>query len=198
MLSDNSGIRTISPRPRSVAAHSRVLETVDSLLSREGLAAVTVERIARESGVSTATIYKHWPSKVAIAAESFGRVVSRALPVHATDDPVADLVAAATDVMFFYAHQDRGVFLDLLAACRDEEDGASYLREFLLRPRRRLLEPLWTRAVDRGLVRRDIDPDTAFDVLFGTAVFALQTRHVGPGRSDVGDIIQLSLRGVLA
>jgi AcrR family transcriptional regulator len=45
--------------------HSKqvVMATTYELLSEEGLAGVTVDAVARRSGVAKTTIYRHWPSR---------------------------------------------------------------------------------------------------------------------------------------
>ena len=59
--------------PRSLRAKDSVLCATKDLLDEGGLGAATVDAISARSGVSKATIYKHWPCRTAIAAEAFGR-----------------------------------------------------------------------------------------------------------------------------
>ena len=48
--------------------HSKqvVMATTYELLAEEGLAGVTVDAVARRSGVAKTTIYRHWPSREAL------------------------------------------------------------------------------------------------------------------------------------
>ena len=50
-------------RPRSEQAHVRVLEAAAGLFADQGIDATSMDAIAEASGVSKATIYKHWPDK---------------------------------------------------------------------------------------------------------------------------------------
>lgn len=42
------------------------------LLAEGGLAAATIDAIRDRSGVSKATIYKHWPNRLCVAVDAFG------------------------------------------------------------------------------------------------------------------------------
>jgi AcrR family transcriptional regulator len=52
--------------------HSKevVLATTYALLSEQGLAGVTVDAVARRSGVAKTTIYRHWPSREALLLDA--------------------------------------------------------------------------------------------------------------------------------
>ncbi len=57
-------------RPRSERAHQQVLEAALKLFSERGIAATSMDAIAEASGVSKATIYKHWADKDALCLEA--------------------------------------------------------------------------------------------------------------------------------
>src|ERR671936_2000185 len=52
--------------------HSKevVMATTYALLAEEGLAGVTVDAVARRSGVAKTTIYRHWPSREALLLDA--------------------------------------------------------------------------------------------------------------------------------
>ena len=56
-------------RPKSVKAHARVLAAAGALFADQGIDATSMDAIAEASGVSKATIYKHWPDKGALCLE---------------------------------------------------------------------------------------------------------------------------------
>lgn len=56
-------------RPRSEKAHRKVLDAAVRLFAGQGIDATSMDAIAAASGVSKATIYKHWPDKDALALE---------------------------------------------------------------------------------------------------------------------------------
>jgi AcrR family transcriptional regulator len=47
--------------PRQARSRKAMLDAARGLLAREGPAAVTHQRVARQAGVGRATVYRHWP-----------------------------------------------------------------------------------------------------------------------------------------
>ena len=84
----SEGIWRSQRTPSKPEDASTVLDATNELLRDAGFAGVTIERLAALSGVSTATIYKHWPSKNAIVAEAFGRTATEALKIPDGGDPL--------------------------------------------------------------------------------------------------------------
>jgi AcrR family transcriptional regulator len=160
-------------RPRSAHAHAKVLAATRELLREGGLRTATVDSIAERSGVSKATIYKHWPTRTAVAAEAFGEAMAEATPLPDTGSARGDLIAQVRQVSAFYASDDGRVFAQLLAASVDDPEGAEYFREFFLTGRRESTRVLWQRAIDRGEAAPGIDTDTAADILFGGLIYRL-------------------------
>src|SRR5215467_4272614 len=56
-------------RTRSLSAHQKVLDAALELVAAAGVEATSMDAIARKSGVSKATIYKHWTDKDALLLE---------------------------------------------------------------------------------------------------------------------------------
>lgn len=78
-------------RPRSVRAHDAALRATMDLLWEGGLPAATVDAVSERSGVSKATLYKHWPNRTAMAAEAFGLKMAEAVTVPDTGSLRGDL-----------------------------------------------------------------------------------------------------------
>jgi len=57
------------PRTRSASAHQKVLKAALELVAEHGVDGTSMDAVARESGVSKATIYKHWADKDALLLE---------------------------------------------------------------------------------------------------------------------------------
>ena len=162
---------------RSDRIHRAILTATAELLDEAGFPGTTMDAVAARSGASKATLYKHWPSRTAIAAEAFGEMMARALPLPDTGDTAGDLIEQVVRVSAFYA-SDRGrVFAQLLAACVDDPTGAAYFRRYFLDGRRVAIDTLW----QRGIERRDVNPDLAIadviDILFGPLIFRRMTGH---------------------
>ncbi|HEY0617434.1 MAG TPA: TetR/AcrR family transcriptional regulator [Kribbella sp.] len=186
-----------SAHPRSLKAKDSVLCATKELLSEGGLAAATVDAISARSGVSKATIYKHWPSRAAIAAEAFGREMAAEIPLPDTGNTEADLTEQVRHVSKFYADRHGKVLAQLLAASVTDPAASPYFREYFLDARRAAIGELWQRALDRGDANPDISAGTATDVLFGPLIFRLMTGHAPLTEEEADAISSAALRGLL-
>jgi AcrR family transcriptional regulator len=185
-------------RPRSVRAHDAVLAAARELLAEGGLPAATTDAISKRSGVSKATIYNHWPSRIALAAEAFGLQMAEAIPLPDTGSAAGDLTEQVRRVSDFYASGAGTVFAQLLAASQTDPHGAEYFRDFFLAGRRETSRVLWQRALDRGEARPGIDTDTAADLLFGGLIYRLMSGHVPLTRERADALADAALTGLLA
>jgi len=183
--------------PRSVRARDAVLAAAAELLAEGGVTAATVDAISARSGVSKMTIYKHWPSRTAVAAEAFGRRMAAAVPLPDTGDAVADLREQVRRVSAFYAGGTGQVFRQLLAACATDPEAAPYFRTYFLEARREAIALLWDRLVAEGKARAGVNVETATDLLFGPLIFRLMSGHA-PLDEEQADAISLAaLEGLL-
>jgi AcrR family transcriptional regulator len=184
-------------RPRSARAHAAVLDAARELLREGGLPAATVDAIAARSGVSKATIYRHWPTRLAIAAEAFGEEMAAATPVPDTGSARGDIVAQVRQVSAFYASPEGAVFAQLLAAGVVDPQGAEYFRRFFLAGRRDSTRQLWQRAIDRGEARPEVDVDTAADLLFGGLIYRLLNGNTPLTEANADAIATAAIDGLL-
>src|SRR5258706_615022 len=65
--------------PRSDASKQAVLRAAYRLLKKRGIASVSAQELARQAGVSTATLYRWWKSKEAVMLDAFLARVKPAL-----------------------------------------------------------------------------------------------------------------------
>jgi AcrR family transcriptional regulator len=184
-------------RPRSIKVHEAAVDATRALLREGGLPAATIDAIAARSGVSKATLYKHWPSRTAVAAEAFGRDMADAVPLPDTGTTEGDLVEQVRLVSRFYASPEGTVFSQLLAASVTDEGGAAYFRAWFLAGRRMAVARLWERGVERGDVRPGVDADTAIDLLFGPLVYRLLTGYLPLTDEAATAVADAALHGLL-
>ncbi|GAA5105130.1 TetR/AcrR family transcriptional regulator [Haloechinothrix salitolerans] len=69
--------RTPAVQARLDAQRQAVLDGAITVLSKDGYAGCSMSAVAAEAGVATGTLYRHFPSKSALAVELFRTVVSR-------------------------------------------------------------------------------------------------------------------------
>jgi AcrR family transcriptional regulator len=97
-------------RPRSARAHNDVLEAASRLFAERGIDATSMDAIAAASGVSKATIYKHWADKDALCLEVLSRI-------HGHDDvPPSRLTGdLRSDLLAVLAHEPPPQFAEVRA-----------------------------------------------------------------------------------
>lgn len=183
---------------RSDRIHQAILDATAQLLDEGGYAASTVDAIAARSGASKATIYKHWPSRTAVAAEAFGAMMAQDLPLPDTGSTVGDLTEQLVRVSAFYASSRGDVFAQLLAACVEDAAGAAYFRDYFLDGRRAAITELWQRGVSRGDVDADIAIDDVIDLLFGPLIFRRMSGHCPLTEEHARRLAEVALRSALA
>jgi AcrR family transcriptional regulator len=194
---DGDGIVNRPRGARSDRIHAEVIAATQELLREGGLPAATVDAIAQRSGVSKATIYKHWPSRTAVAAKAFGRMLAEALPLPDTGSTRGDLTEQVRRVSAFYASGLGTVFAQLIAACVDDDAGAAYFRKYFLDGRRAAIAELWQRGIDRGDSDPAIPIDDVIDILFGPLIFRRLTGHYDLTDEHAASLAKTALAGLL-
>jgi len=71
-------------------SRAAVFDAVRSVLVAQGVAGLTADHIAEESGVSRSTIYRNWPNLAALTCEVFDELMHRDTAAFA-DEPAAAL-----------------------------------------------------------------------------------------------------------
>lgn len=188
-----------APRPnaRSARAHDAVVKATRELLNEGGLQSATIDAIADRSGVSKATIYKHWPSRIAVAAEAFSVALADSIPTADTGNIVDDLTQQVRNVSGFYTSSAGRVFVELIAASVNDAAGSEYLHRYFLDGRKKRVAEIWQRAVDRGEVDAAADVEMVTDVLFGPMVLRLVTGNAKFDTEQAEKFAKLVLYGLL-
>lgn len=128
--------------PRVTRTRNDVLAATIRILIDEGWEAVTQPHVARVAGYAKATVYAHWPDRIALVRDAFARYGD--MPHHErTGDLRADLVGELTTFReAFVEHRldralavlaERSSAVPELAAIRDAfvQDGERPIRDML-------------------------------------------------------------------
>ncbi|KIP52847.1 TetR/AcrR family transcriptional regulator C-terminal ligand-binding domain-containing protein [Leucobacter komagatae] len=145
-----------------------VLRTVGGILLQEGLADLTFERIARESGVSKATLYKWWPSVGVLALDGYFHAVEDALAFPDTGDIRADLTTQLHHFIELMTTTPAGRLLsELIGQSQIDQDLATEYRRLYSSARRQLAAARLRAAQDAGQIRPNVDVQVIVDQLWG-------------------------------
>jgi AcrR family transcriptional regulator len=161
-------------KQKSARAHSQVIEAAVTLFAERGLEATSMDAIAKASGVSKATIYRHWPDKDSLCLEVLGYLhgLDKESPVFDSGDFRADLIAQ----LQHDPAADRRVMRErimphLIAyASHNQVFGVAW-RSRVIEPARKALGNMMARGKQRGILRPDLDPEVGFALLLGPLIY---------------------------
>jgi AcrR family transcriptional regulator len=164
-------------RTRSATAHRNVLEAALKLFAERGIDATSMDAIAEVSGVSKATIYKHWRDKDNLCLEVLGYVhgIDEELPVFDSGDLRADLIAQLNYQPAAHRKEMKERLMPHLIAysARNRAFGEQWRARVLERPRAQLRE-MMKRGIALGKLVKSLDPEIGIALLLGPMLY----RHI--------------------
>ncbi len=166
--------------------YDQVVEGARTVFLAEGFEGASVDLIAKEAGVSKATLYSYFPDKrmlfIEVAKEECARQADRALTVEDADQPVRDvLIMTATTMMAFLTSS---FAQRIFRICVAETDRFPELGQEFYRSGPQLMEDrlsaYFVEAVKRGELRIDNVRLAAqqFDALMKADVFVKMVFNV--------------------
>jgi AcrR family transcriptional regulator len=151
------------PGGRSADVRERVFRAVREALERGDSSALTIEEVARRSGVNKATIYRRWISTAGLVADLLIALTPVRTPLPDTGDLYRDLVAVATRVADTVASPMSQAMLPLIAAGTGDrlaQAAAGYWTSLFDHT-----ATVVRRAQERGQAATDLDPIQAIESL---------------------------------
>jgi len=154
-------------RTPSKEAHEKVLDAALELIAERGIEGTSMDAIAGASGVSKATVYKHWENKDALLIDLI-RQRSGKDPEFSTGNPRQDMV----DFIRYITHKRKSedlvrIWPRIIGYAMTNAGFAEALREHAFGPRREIIRSLLRQAAEKRELRADVDPDFALDLLIG-------------------------------
>ncbi|WP_258311433.1 TetR/AcrR family transcriptional regulator [Streptomyces sp. NWU49] len=186
---------------RSESSRKAILDATMDLLVRDGrhaltLKKLTIEAIAARAGVGKATIYRWWPSKVAVVIDSF--MENHLEHVRIPEElPVRDALLAHLRLLIArYAGPQGKLISQIIAECQYDPAALNDLRSRFWNDQYAAVEKLVQRGIDEGVFRSDIDPGRAAQ-LFYAPVYLHLLFSLGPlDDSLVERLVDLGIQGV--
>ncbi len=160
------------PRTRSASAHEKVLKAALELVAERGVEATSMDAIAQKSGVSKATIYKHWADKDALLLAMLAEAVGvPARPKFDSGHTKEDVVAVLSyrppehpDV------RDRILPHFVAYSARNRTFGMAW-RKAVMEPPLRELRHLIRQGIRKGELSPRLDMDLGLALLLGPMLY---------------------------
>jgi len=178
------------PRPRR--SQDVVLEATLDVIAEQGVMGISVDTVAARSGVSKATIYRHWGSR----ARLIHAAISSLQPPSVEPDTGSlrdDLVVLLTSLVdYFDSPTVARVFPSFLdAAVRDPE--LAELRQETLRMGRASFERVVRRGIARHELPDDVDVHLVVDLARAPIIYRRVVAQVPVPAHDVAPVVDAVL-----
>ncbi|HEY1913913.1 MAG TPA: TetR/AcrR family transcriptional regulator [Vicinamibacterales bacterium] len=178
-------------RPRSDASRQAILRAAYRLLKKRGIASVSAQELARQAGVSTATLYRWWKSKEAVMLEAFLARVKPALAPPLEGSPLERLHQSVVRGAEWLHSKDSSVAVRLISDVQEDPVLRRLFLERFYLPRRAMNLDLVQQAIAAGELPRDTNADLLIDALTGPLYFR---RIIGHAPVDQAFASQLASR----
>lgn len=171
-------------RPVNTELTPAIMEAVLALLAENGYAALTTAAVAKRAGVSTATLYRRWPSKRDL-------LLAAAAQIAETDNADADTGTTYGDLIELLAHKRRvlsgavgATLMALVGEAAHDPELAAIVQHSVLEPTRDRLAAVLERAAARD-ERLPGDATSAAHLIIGTIL----SRAAFMGRDDATGLL---------
>ncbi len=164
-------------RPRSAAARDNILSAAIALLERGGVAAVTMEAIAKQAKVGKPTIYRYWQN----AHEVMMTALMEAQPELPPRDGQGTILSQLNQhlratIAIFATPRGRNAAM-LIAAADSQTEVSKAFRHHVVLKSRADGKALLDQAKSVGELPETFDTETAADALYGPVFFRLLLGH---------------------
>lgn len=189
-------------RPVDAALGPAIMLAVRDLLAESGYAALTTAAVARRAGVSTATLYRRWPTKRELVLAATRRMIEtgvtdEALESGASSAETFDTGSLRGDLQAFIAHKNRSLsgatgqaVLSLLGELPQDQELRELFLGQLLAATRSHLEQIRDRARARGEGAPDVEPHAGARLVLGAVLAGVAFAAGGDGAEPLSDVDQ--------
>ena len=163
-------------------------------LSEVGYGALTIESAARRAGVGKATIYRHWPDKIALIADAFKLLQQQRDPEMVTGSPREKLERVLRHVADVVADSPFSACLPALIEGAERDRAVRRFHHQFQSEARKPTIALIADGVAAGAFPQGTDPELAVFALLGAIFFCRLMTNTPFPEERVSDLIDTVLR----
>jgi AcrR family transcriptional regulator len=141
------------------------------LLHTSGYSALTMEAVAEHAGIGKNTLYRRYPSKIALISAAALRERETAGIVPDTGNIRDDLTLLLRNAMAILGQTAWGQVIAGIAIAAAEDEEVASARETFWRERAAAVRDVVDRGIDRGELRADTDPQLLYELVLGPVYF---------------------------
>jgi AcrR family transcriptional regulator len=185
----------MSTDPRVARTRATVLSAAIDLLADRGYSGFSVEGIVERTGVAKTTIYRHWPTRDDLLAAAITELDG--------NGTLPDTGSVRQDLRDLLARKVRGARTPRWERCMPALVEAATrhpeLAWMIAQQATRMLAELETllgRGIERGELRRDLDPQLAASAIIGPIAFRRLMLGEAPTLQRASAVIDLVMQGI--
>jgi AcrR family transcriptional regulator len=183
-------------RPRSHGVDTSVLEAAIDLLASKGPDGVTVNAVARRTGVARASIYLRYPNRMALLGAALRAAIGRQ-PYRLEGDIEADLRQGAAQAQAILATPSfRAILPEVVRGLLHQAPGAEGITSDMVAPNRRPVADEYRDGAAAAGFRPDIDPDLPFKLIVGGVIMSLLADGIAPTISEATQVADIVIAGL--
>ena len=158
-------------RPRNEDADREIIAATLRLLGRDGFDRTSIEAVAAEAGVTRATVYRRYPTKVDMVTAA---VCSLAEAVEPSGCP--DIRTTLTELLRRFAEcvgpgDGVSIAASLYLQRHEHPEMLDSFRERVIKPTRLRMAAVLQLAREKGEIRADVDPESLVEMLVGSYLY---------------------------
>ena len=179
-------------RPRSKTARAAILRAGYKLLRKAAVQSISAQQIAAEAGVSTATLYRWWPTKEAVLLDAYFSRVDTAPLLRRNGSPLQRLREHVLQVGELFTGKEGRLTARLIMAIQEDEALRQTFVDQLMRPKKELC----TAVIKEAIARKELRPGTEryfFDMVFGAIFMRLLLRHEPVTKAFIGAVFDYAV-----
>lgn len=157
-------------RPADTTLGPLIVDAVLDLLAEAGYAQLTLGAVATRAGVSTATVYRRWPTKRELILAVASQIAAAETPDADTGSLDGDLRELFEQKRRLFAGKAGAALVALVGESAHDPDLAAAVRQSILEPTRDHLSAILNRAAERGQTSASADSDAAARIIVGLIV----------------------------
>jgi len=158
-------------RPRSTAADLAIVHATIEILLKEGYDGLTMAGVAQRAGVSTATLYRRYESKVDLVVGCITALKDEFHEPLDTGSLVGDIRALVMEGCAAFTSDAAGLMKALIGEVQRNPELGQAVRERMVTHRNDHGRLLIERAVERGEIPPPADHELAMQMIMGPFVF---------------------------
>ncbi|ABW15252.1 TetR/AcrR family transcriptional regulator [Frankia sp. Mgl5] len=155
-------------RPRDESRDGAIRQATLELLAEHGYDGVTMDRVATRAKAGKATIYRRWPSKVALVMDSITQFTEQTLQIPDSGSLRTEMILFLTAFHELVGSEQGRIMAEMVSEMPRNPELRAAVRERMWSQRKMMSEVIITRGIARGEITPEADPAILMEI--GTAL----------------------------